>query len=148
MKIYTKTGDDGTTGLVRGARRSKDDLRIEAYGTVDEANSCIGIARLSSGGMPKVDNVLARIQNDLFDLGSDLATPGADPDPAHRSLRITEAQTGWLERQIDHYNESLEPLTSFVLPGGSPCVRVGPPLSASGARTRLASGQPMVSCGA
>jgi len=119
-RIYTKTGDDGTTGLVRGARRKKNDLRIEAFGTVDEANSTIGLARLSSGGMPKIDNVLARVQNDLFDLGSDLATPGEDKDAAHPSLRITAAQTEWLERQIDHYNESLAPLTSFVLPGGTP----------------------------
>lgn len=120
-RIYTKTGDDGTTGLVRGPRRRKDDLRIEAYGTVDEANSAVGMARLSSSGMPKVDNVLARMQNDLFDLGSDLATPGADdPAAARAALRITPAQTEWLERQIDHYNESLEPLTSFVLPGGTP----------------------------
>lgn len=120
-RIYTKTGDDGTTGLVRGPRRRKDDLRIEAFGTVDEANSAVGMARLSSGGMPKVDNVLARIQNDLFDLGSDLATPGPDDPAATRaSLRITAAQTEWLEKQIDHYNESLEPLTSFVLPGGTP----------------------------
>ena len=119
-RIYTKTGDDGTTGLVRGARRKKNDLRIEAFGTVDEANSCIGLARLSSGGMPKIDNVLARIQNDLFDLGSDLATPGEDADAANPSLRVTAAQTEWIERQIDHYNESLAPLTSFVLPGGTP----------------------------
>jgi len=119
-KIYTRTGDDGSTGLVRGPRRMKDDLRIEAFGTVDEANSFIGLARLHSGGMPKVDNVLARLQNDLFDLGSDLATPGDDPDATHPSLRITGNQTDWIERQIDHYNESLDPLTSFVLPGGSP----------------------------
>lgn len=119
-KIYTRTGDDGSTGLVRGPRRMKDDLRIEAFGTVDEANSFIGLARLHSGGMPKVDNVLARLQNDLFDLGSDLATPGDDADATHPSLRITGNQTDWIERQIDHYNESLDPLTSFVLPGGSP----------------------------
>jgi len=119
-RIYTKTGDDGTTGLVRGSRRSKDDVRIEAYGTVDEANSCIGMARVYSEGMPKVDTVLARVQNDLFDLGSDLATPGAqDEDPTRPSLRVTVAQTEWLEKQIDYCNESLEPLTSFVLPGGS-----------------------------
>jgi cob(I)alamin adenosyltransferase len=119
-RIYTKTGDDGTTGLVRGPRRRKDDLRVEAYGTVDEANSCIGMARLHSGAMPRVDSVLARVQNDLFDLGSGLATPGADTDPAKPSLRVTAVQTEWVERQIDHFNESLEPLRSFVLPGGSP----------------------------
>ena len=119
-KIYTKTGDDGTTGLVRGPRRSKSDLRIEAFGTVDEANSCLGAARLATGKMPRIDSVLARIQNDLFDLGSDLATPGEDEPGTNPSLRVTAAQAGWLERQIDHFNESLAPLTSFVLPGGSP----------------------------
>src|SRR5688500_11635938 len=118
-KIYTKTGDDGTTGLVRGPRRSKHDLRVETFGTVDEANSFIGVARLSTGKLPRIDSALARIQNDLFDLGSDLATPGAD-DPGKPSLRVTAAQTAWLERQIDHSNAGLAPLTSFVLPGGSP----------------------------
>ncbi len=116
-KIYTRTGDDGTTGLVRGPRRSKADLRVEAYGTVDEANAFIGLARIHSGAMPKVDTVLARIQNDLFDVGSDLATP-REPN-ANKDLRATAGQTEWLERQIDHFNEALEPLTSFVLPGGS-----------------------------
>ena len=119
-KIYTKTGDDGTTGLVRGPRRLKYDLRVNCFGTVDEANAAIGVARLSSSAMPKIDAVLGRIQNDLFDLGSDLATPGADPEGTPPSLRITAAQTQWLEQQIDHYNEMLAPLTSFVLPGGSP----------------------------
>ncbi len=119
-KIYTKTGDDGTTGLVRGPRRSKADLRVEAYGTVDEANSFIGMARLHTQSMPKLDRLLARIQNDLFDLGSDLATPGADPEGSTPSLRIRAAQAEWLEQQIDAYNEALEPLKSFVLPGGTP----------------------------
>jgi len=119
-RIYTKTGDDGTTGLVRGDRRRKDDLRIEAYGTVDEANSCVGLARIHSAGMARIDNALARIQNDLFDLGSDLATPGTDNDPLRPSLRVTAGQTAWLEGQIDVVNENLEPLTSFVLPGGTP----------------------------
>ena len=119
-KIYTKTGDDGTTGLVRGPRRVKYDLRVEAFGTVDEANSFIGMARLHTTAMPKLDRVLAHIQNDLFDLGSDLATPGADPAGSPPSLRITEAQAGWVEQQIDYYNEALKPLTSFVLPGGAP----------------------------
>ena len=118
-KIYTKTGDDGTTGLVSGPRRLKYDLRVNCFGTVDEANATIGFARLSTGTMPKIDAILARIQNDLFDLGSDLATPGADPEGTPPSLRITPAQTLWLEQQIDQYNESLAPLTSFVLPGGS-----------------------------
>ncbi len=119
-KIYTKTGDDGTTGLVRGPRRSKADLRVEAFGTVDEANSFIGMARLHTQSMPKLDRMLAHIQNDLFDVGSDLATPGADPEGATPSLRITPAQADWLEQQIDTYNEALKPLTSFVLPGGTP----------------------------
>ncbi|MEO6012179.1 MAG: cob(I)yrinic acid a,c-diamide adenosyltransferase [Devosia sp.] len=119
-KIYTKTGDDGTTGLVRGPRRLKYDLRVNCFGTVDEANSAIGVARLSTGSMPKIDSVLSRIQNDLFDVGSDLATPGKDPEGTPPSLRITTAQTSWLEQQIDHYNEGLSPLTSFVLPGGTP----------------------------
>ena len=118
-KIYTKPGDDGTTGLVRGPRRMKHDLRVESYGTVDEANSVIGMARLSTASMPKLDRLLARIQNDLFDLGSDLATPGKDPEGT-QSLRITPAQTDWLEQQIDYYNEGLQPLRSFVLPGGTP----------------------------
>jgi len=119
-KIYTRTGDDGTTGLVRGPRRSKADLRVECFGTVDEANSFIGMARLHTGSMPKLDRLLARVQNDLFDLGSDLATPGADPAGAPASLRITPAQAEWLEQQIDNYNEGLAPLQSFVLPGGTP----------------------------
>lgn len=117
-KIYTKTGDDGTTGLVRGPRRSKADLRIEAFGTIDEANSLIGLGRTGTQSMPKIDTILARVQNDLFDLGSDLATPGED-GPDEKSLRITAVQTEWLEKQIDHFNEGLAPLTSFVLPGGT-----------------------------
>jgi cob(I)alamin adenosyltransferase len=118
-KIYTKTGDDGTTGLVRGPRRMKHDLRVACYGTVDEANSFIGLARLHTGSMPKIDRLLSRVQNDLFDLGSDLATPGQDPEGVE-SLRITAAQTGWVEEQIDNYNEGLAPIRSFVLPGGTP----------------------------
>ena len=120
-RIYTRTGDDGTTGLVRGPRRPKYDLRVEAYGTMDEANAAIGMARLHTASMPKVDMLLSRIQNDLFDVGSDLATPGAD-DPAaqYPSLRVRPVQTETLEKQIDHYNADLEPLTSFVLPGGTP----------------------------
>ena len=118
-KIYTKTGDDGTTGLVRGPRRLKHDLRIACYGTVDEANSFIGLARLHTGSMPRIDRLLGRVQNDLFDLGSDLATPGRDPEGV-TSLRITEAQTEWIEQHIDQYNEALAPLRSFILPGGAP----------------------------
>lgn len=119
-KIYTKKGDDGTTGLVRGPRRMKHDLRVACYGTVDEANSTIGLARLHTGSMPKLDRLLARIQNDLFDVGSDFATPGTDPAGAEPTLRVTPAQTEWLEQQIDTHNEGLKPLTSFILPGGTP----------------------------
>lgn len=118
-KIYTRTGDDGTTGLVRGPRRQKHDLRVEAYGTVDEANAFAGLAR-AAGAPAEIDAVLARIQNDLFDLGSDLATPGPDADENHPALRITAAQVTWLETRIDHFNQRLEPLKSFVLPGGAP----------------------------
>ena len=120
-RIYTRTGDDGTTGLVRGPRRPKYDPRIEAYGTVEEANAMIGMARLHTSAMPKIDMLLARIQNDLFDVGSDLATPGADePGAQYPSLRVRPVQTEVLEKQIDHYNAELEPLRSFILPGGSP----------------------------
>lgn len=118
-KIYTKTGDDGTTGLVDGPRRDKDDLRVEAYGTVDEANSAIGLVRLHTSSMMRVDHALGTIQNDLFDLGSDLATPGPDEGRKYAALRVTARQIDWLERQIDQFNEALAPLTSFVLPGGS-----------------------------
>ena len=119
-KIYTKTGDDGTTGLVRGPRRLKYDLRVSCYGTVDEANATIGVARVLTASMPKIDNILGRIQNDLFDLGSDLATPGTDPEGTTPSLRVTPEQTAWLEQMIDQFNEGLAPLASFVLPAGSP----------------------------
>ena len=119
-KIYTKTGDDGTTGLVRGPRRLKHDLRVECFGTVDEANSYIGVARVSTESMPKIDMILSRIQNDLFDVGSDLATPGKDPEGSPPSLRVTTAQTLWLENTIDQFNADLAPLTSFILPGGTP----------------------------
>lgn len=120
-RIYTRTGDDGTTGLVRGPRRVKFDLRVEAYGTVDELNACMGVARVHTNSMPKIDMVLGRIQNDLFDVGSDLATPGADsPEAEYPSLRIRPIQTEFLEKQIDHFNADLSPLTSFVLPGGTP----------------------------
>ena len=115
-KIYTKTGDEGTTGLVNGPRRSKADLRVEAYGTVDEANAAIGIARLETTG--ELNDMLALIQNDLFDLGSDLASPLDNAEQP--SLRIIASQTKRLEDEIDRLNELLTPLTSFVLPGGSP----------------------------
>lgn len=120
-RIYTRTGDDGTTGLVRGPRRLKYDLRVEAYGTVDEANATIGMSRIHTTSMPKIDMLLGRIQNDLFDVGSDLATPGANSaSDEYPSLRIRPVQTEFLEKQIDHYNADIEPLRSFILPGGSP----------------------------
>ena len=118
-RIYTKTGDGGTTGLVRGPRRPKDDQRIRAFGSVDETNAFIGVARTHARNMARFNSILARIQNDLFDLGSDLATPGPDKSDTPPSLRITNGQVFWLEQQIDMINEELEPLNSFVLPAGS-----------------------------
>ncbi|AIC29155.1 ATP:cob(I)alamin Co-beta-adenosyltransferase protein [Rhizobium etli bv. mimosae str. IE4771] len=119
-KIYTKTGDDGTTGLASGPRRRKDDLRVEAYGTIDEANSAIGLARLYTTDMAELDTMLMSIQNDLFDLGADLATPDTGEPPAYEPLRIVETQVERIERDIDRLNARLGPLTSFILPGGSP----------------------------
>ncbi|MBL8584156.1 MAG: cob(I)yrinic acid a,c-diamide adenosyltransferase [Rhizobiaceae bacterium] len=120
-KIYTRTGDDGTTGLGNGERRSKSDLRVEAYGTVDEANSCIGLARLHTAAQhPELDAMLARIQNDLFDLGADLATPDDGRELGYEPLRIIAQQVDRLEAEIDALNMRLSPLRSFVLPGGSP----------------------------
>jgi cob(I)alamin adenosyltransferase len=118
-KIYTKTGDDGTTGLVGGIRIRKDAARVEAYGAVDEANAAIGRAVLACRGtLPDIAELLAAIQQDLFDLGADLATP-VEPGEQGR-LRITPAQTERLERAIDLHNADLPTLNSFVLPGGSP----------------------------
>ena len=114
-RIYTRGGDRGETSLGDGARVVKHDLRVAAYGTVDEANACVGLARLHAGG--EIDAMLARIQNDLFDLGADLCTPEA-PDPKHQPLRIAQAQVDRLEREIDAMNAKLKPLDSFVLPGG------------------------------
>ena len=119
-KIYTKTGDDGTTGLGDGARRPKYDLRVEAYGSVDEGNSCIGMARLHTGQSPEIDAILARMQNDLFDLGADLATPDAGKKLDYEPLRVTDRQVARVEADIDTLNARLQPLKSFVLPGGSP----------------------------
>lgn len=119
-KIYTRTGDDGTTGLVTGPRRLKYDLRVDAYGTVDETNSAIGIARLHTGALPELDAMLFRIQNDLFDLGADLATPDTGEKASWEPLRIVQSQVDRLESEIDTLNAGLDPLTSFVLPGGSP----------------------------
>ena len=120
-KIYTRTGDDGTTGLATGGRRKKHDLRVSAYGTVDEANSCIGMARVhTAAAFPAVDLMLARIQNDLFDLGADLSTPDTGEKLDYEPLRIVESQVTRLENDIDILNADLKPLRSFILPGGSP----------------------------
>ena len=118
-KIYTRTGDDGTTGLVTGPRRLKHDLRVDAYGTVDETNSVIGVARLATGSMAELDGMLFRIQNDLFDLGADLATPDTGEKVEWEPLRVVQSQVDRLEAEIDTLNANLDPLTSFVLPGGS-----------------------------
>jgi cob(I)alamin adenosyltransferase len=120
-KIYTRTGDDGTTALATGARRKKYDLRVAAYGTLDETNAAIGLARLHTRGEATLDAALGRIQNDLFDVGADLCSPGSKgkgPDGAR--LTVTAAQVTWLENEIDRLNDELEPLRSFVLPGGFP----------------------------
>ncbi|HXW39781.1 MAG TPA: cob(I)yrinic acid a,c-diamide adenosyltransferase [Xanthobacteraceae bacterium] len=117
-KIYTRTGDDGTTSLGTGGRRKKYDLRIAAYGTVDEANAAIGLARLHTAGDAALDAALARIQNDLFDLGADLCTPGKGKGPGGARLTVTANQVAWLEAEIDRLNAGLSPLRSFVLPGG------------------------------
>lgn len=119
-KIYTRTGDDGTTMLADGTRRAKHDLRIACYGDVDEANAAIGMARLYSGEMAELDGVLQRLQNDLFDLGADLATPSSPDEDPQQALRIQPAQVTRLENEIDAMNSALEPLNSFVLPGGAP----------------------------
>jgi cob(I)alamin adenosyltransferase len=120
-KIYTRTGDDGTTGLGSGERRLKHDLRVEAYGTVDEANSCIGLARLHTvKDFPELDTMLMRIQNDMFDLGADLSTPDTGETLAYEPLRIIDTQVLRVEADIDRLNADLAPLRSFVLPGGSP----------------------------
>ena len=118
-KIYTRTGDDGTTALGSGERRKKYDLRIAAYGTVDEANAAIGVARLHTAGYPALDGALARIQNDLFDVGADLCTPGRGKGPGGARLTVTDNQVAWLEAEIDRLNADLTPLRSFVLPGGA-----------------------------
>lgn len=120
-KIYTRTGDDGTTALGSGERRPKYDLRIAAYGTVDEANACIGMARIHTAqSHPELDAMLGRIQNDLFDLGADLATPDTGEDLGYEPLRIIASQVERLEADIDAINKPIKPLRSFVLPGGSP----------------------------
>ena len=121
-KIYTRTGDDGTTGLVDGSRVSKTDARMQAIGEVDEANSALGVAIQAleaDNGDALLVAGLRRIQNDLFDLGADIATPGESFEPSPMELRIVGPQVDWLEAAIDAANDQLPPLTSFILPGGS-----------------------------
>ncbi|MHA6645068.1 cob(I)yrinic acid a,c-diamide adenosyltransferase [Mesorhizobium sp. A623] len=120
-KIYTRTGDNGTTGLGTGERRLKSDARVDAYGTVDEANACIGMARVHTAQThPVLDAMLGRIQNDLFDLGADLCCPDDGKPLDYEPLRITATQVARLEQDIDLLNKELQPLRSFVLNGGSP----------------------------
>jgi cob(I)alamin adenosyltransferase len=120
-RIYTRTGDDGTTALGTGERRPKFDLRIAAYGTVDETNAAIGVARLHARPIPQIDAMLGAIQNDLFDVGADLCVPQRQEEGKSKAerLRIAPAQVERLERDIDTLNADLAPLTSFVLPGGT-----------------------------
>lgn len=118
-KIYTRTGDDGTTALGSGRRVAKYDLRVEAYGTLDETNAAIGLARLQTRADPTLDAMLARIQNDLFDLGADLCFPDETKDARGR-LQVRDTQVKRLESEIDTLNRELQPLRSFVLPGGTP----------------------------
>jgi cob(I)alamin adenosyltransferase len=118
-KIYTRTGDDGTTALGSGRRVSKFDLRVECYGTLDETNATIGLARLHTRSDPALDAMLARIQNDLFDLGAELCYPDESKDARGR-LSVSDAQVERLESEIDALNRELQPLRSFVLPGGTP----------------------------
>ncbi len=119
-KIYTRTGDDGTTALGSGHRVRKDSARVSTYGTVDETNAVIGMARAHlAGSYPGLDAKLARIQNDLFDLGADLCVPADKARAGREQLRITAAQVTRLEEEIDEMNADLNPLRSFILPGGS-----------------------------
>lgn len=120
-KIYTRTGDDGTTGLVDGSRVAKHALRMEAVGAVDEANAALGFAarELSDDAPANALGEVTRLQNDMFDLGADLATPGEDFAPSEMVLRIVASQVAWIEARIDAHNETMAPLTSFILPGGS-----------------------------
>jgi len=119
-KIYTRTGDDGSTSLGSGERRPKHDLRIAAYGTVDEANACIGMARIGLDLVnSQIDAALAIVQNDLFDLGADLAVPPDADSGKNEGLRITNGQVTAIERTIDQFNKDLDPLRSFILPGGT-----------------------------
>jgi cob(I)alamin adenosyltransferase len=117
-RIYTRTGDDGTTSLGTGARRKKYDLRVAAYGTVDEVNAVLGLVRLHIAGDASLDKALSRIQNDLFDVEADLCL--SEKGPGGARLTVTDAQVDWLEAEIDRLNAGLAPLRSFILPGGSP----------------------------
>lgn len=119
-KIYTRTGDKGTTALGTGDRVAKHNVRVETYGTTDEVNSVLGVARLHAGNTPEIDTALSRIQNDLFDLGADLCFPESDEPLDYEPLRVTDTQVDWLETEIDRLNGDLEPLNSFILPGGTP----------------------------
>lgn len=119
-RIYTRTGDAGRTRLASGEAVSKADLRVEAYGGVDETNACLGLARLHTGADAAFDAMLGRIQNELFDLGADLATPAAPDEAPGARLRILDSQVARLEAEIDALNGRLPDLTSFVLPGGAP----------------------------
>jgi cob(I)alamin adenosyltransferase len=116
-RIYTRTGDDGTTSLGSGDRRKKYDLRVDAYGTLDEANAVLGLVRLHTKGDAALDQALGRIQNDLFDVEADLCL--SEKGPGGARLTVTDAQVAWLESEIDRLNGDLAPLRSFILPGGS-----------------------------
>jgi cob(I)alamin adenosyltransferase len=117
-RIYTRTGDDGTTSLGNNERRKKYDLRVDAYGTLDEVNAVIGLVRLHTVDDPALDPALARIQNDLFDVEADLCL--SEKGPGGARLTVTDTQVAWLEQEIDRLNAALAPLRSFILPGGSP----------------------------
>lgn len=119
-RIYTRTGDDGTTALGTGERRKKYDLRVAAYGTLDEVNAVVGLVRLHTQNDPVLDPMLSRVQNDLFDVEADLCMVDQGKGPGGAKLNVTDAQVTWLEQQIDLLNEALAPLRSFILPGGTP----------------------------
>jgi cob(I)alamin adenosyltransferase len=136
-RIYTKGGDGGQTSLGDGSRVTKHDRRVAAYGTVDEANATLGIVRLHTAGSPEHDAMLARMQNELFDLGADLCRPG-DGSDGQKRLRVTDGQVERLEREIDAMNADLAPLNSFVLPGRHACQRLPPPRPHGGPAGRAA----------
>jgi len=119
-RIYTRTGDAGQTRLATGQPVSKASLRVETYGAVDEANACLGLARVHTAGDDAFDTLLARLQNELFDLGADLSTPRRPDEAEGQALRILESQVTRLEQEIDALNAELPPLTSFILSGGTP----------------------------